>query len=268
MISVIIPLYNAEKSITKTLDSIKNQTWTGQFEIISINDGSTDNSRQIVDDYIKENQTLNIYLLNQENAGVSSARNAGLKIAKGEYIALLDADDEWLPEKTLQQMKFLEDKNFKIDFLAARRNNHQISYPYKVNQNHLAPISFRLLLIRNEAQPSTVIFKRNVLDNTGFFDENQKYAEDLNYWLRVSENNKMYILDVELILFGAGKRTFGSSGLSSNLQEMEKGFQKNLKEMLHLKRINSIEYFFYYIFYKMKYVLRISRNKLLKAKGK
>lgn len=269
MISVIIPMYNAELVILNALESVKKQTFpTERFEIIIVNDGSTDRSRQVVENYILTNSDLNIQLINQDNCGVSKARNTGLKKAKGDFIALLDADDEWYPQKTERQMNFLESKKFKIDFLSCRRKNHEILYPYKVDKNNLANISFRNLMFRNETQPSTVIFKRKVLDNSGFFDDNQRYAEDLNYWLKVSEHNKMCILNEELVLAGAGKRTFGVSGLSANLNEMEKGFQKNLKEVLSVKRINFIEYIAYYLFYKLKYLVRVSRNQFLKLQGK
>lgn len=269
MISVVIPMYNAELFILNALESVKKQTFlTERFEIIIVNDGSTDKSREVVENYILQNSTFNIHLINQENGGVSKARNTGLKLAKGNYIALLDADDEWYPKKIERQISFLESKEFEIDFLGCRRKNHEILYPYKVGENNLATLSFRDLMFRNETQPSTVIFKRKVLDNSGYFDDNQRYAEDLNYWLKVSEHNKMSILNEELVLAGAGKRTFGVSGLSANLKEMEKGFQKNLKEVLRTKRINCAEYVGYYLFYKLKYLVRISRNQFLKLQGR
>lgn len=269
MISVIIPMYNAEKVIVNALYSVKNQTFPKEnFEIIIVNDGSTDRSREVADAFIKENPELNIQLINQENGGVSKARNAGLEKAKGNYIALLDADDEWYPQKTERQITILENRNFKVDFLGCRRKYQKILYPYNVGQNNLARITFRQLMFRNETQPSTVIFKRKVLQNSGLFDGNQRYAEDLNYWLKVSGNNEMFILNEELVLTGAGKRTFGVSGLSANLVEMEKGFQKNLKEMVTLKKIGIGGYMGYFIFYKLKYIFRISRNKMLKLQGK
>ncbi len=269
MISVIIPMYNAENVICNALDSVKNQTFPPErFEIIVVNDGSTDKSREVVETYIQTNPDFNIQLINQENGGVSEARNTGLKRAKGDYIALLDADDEWYPQKTERQMNVLENENFEVDFLGCRRKNHEILYPYNIDENNLTFISFRKLMFRNETQPSTVIFKCEVLKNSGLFDGNQKYAEDLNYWLKVSEHNKMYILNEELVLAGAGKRTFGVSGLSANLIEMEKGFQKNLKEVLALKRIKFVEYVGYFIFYRIKYIVRISRNQFLKLQGK
>lgn len=257
MISVIIPLYNAEKTIITALDSVNNQTVGAEiFEIFVINDGSTDGSKLVVEKYISENPELNITLFSQENEGVSAARNAGLRICKGEYIAFLDADDEWYSEKTSLQLQIF--KNYpNIDFLSCKRKNHQIQYPYKVVEN-LAEVTFRKLLFRNETQPSTVLFRGKILKTTGYFDKNQRYAEDVNYWLKISQNNKMYILNEELVLAGGGKRTFGFSGLSANLKEMHLGFIKNLKEMYCQKRINFLELMGYTVFYKIKYnILKI-----------
>ncbi|WP_326982506.1 glycosyltransferase family 2 protein [Chryseobacterium sp. MYb264] len=266
MVSVIIPIYNAEKTVVNALNSIKAQTiGIENFEIIIINDGSTDTSKIIVENYQKENPKMNIKLVEQVNGGVSKARNTGLKIAKGDYMALLDADDEWLPEKIEKQLKYLLDDNLKIDFLATRRNNNEILFPYKII-NHLAEITFEKLLIRNEAQPSTVLFKRKILENTGFFNDDQRYAEDLNYWMKISENNTMYILDESLLIADGGKRTFGVSGLSANLSAMEKGFQRNIKEMYAAKRIHLTKYIFLKLFYKAKYVLLLSRTFYYKQK--
>ncbi|MBW8361878.1 MAG: glycosyltransferase family 2 protein [Kaistella sp.] len=266
MISVIIPVYNAENSIERALDSVKNQTWKGDFEIIVINDGCTDRSAEIIENYRQKNPQMNIVFKNLENGGVSKARNAAMKIAKGEYIALLDADDEWLPGKTQKQMDYLENMDYGIDFLATARNN-RILFPYSI-KNNLAEITFRKLMIRNEAQTPTVMFKRKILENTGFFDDQQRYAEDLNYWLRISLKNKMYILNENLVFAGQGKRTFGVSGLSANLLEMEKGFQKNLREMFRMNRINAVEFVGYYLFYKFKFVVRLLRDRFLKWQGR
>ncbi len=263
MISVIIPLFNAEKTIVAALDSVKIQTFgIANFEIIIINDGSTDESKIIVEKYITENPELNITFLYQENKGVSAARNAGLKICKGEFIAFLDADDVWLYNKTEKQMLYLEDVKLDIDFLATLRNDECLGFPYQTRNRELVEITFRKLLLKIAGQTSTAIIKRKVLENTGFFDENQRYSEDANYWFRISERNKMYLLNENLVETGGGKRSFGEAGLSANLPEMEKGIQKNIKELYDSKRINFLEYLFYYTFTRMKYVLRLARAKI------
>ena len=262
MISVIIPLYNAENTILAALDSVKNQEGNFDFEIMVINDGSTDKSAEKVQQFIDENPQLNIQLIHQYNKGVSSARNAGLRLAKGEWIAFLDADDVWLPQKTERQLKFLINENDKIDFITSLRNGEKIWFPYSISKNNLAKITLCKLLLRIEGQTSTAIFKKKIIENTGFFDENQKYSEDANYWMRISKNNNMYILAEDLVFTGAGKKSYGESGLSANLQEMEKGIQKNIKEMYVTKRINFMQYFFFLLFSKLKYVVRIFKNKL------
>ena len=261
MISVIIPVYNAEKSIEKSLISIKNQTWEGVFEIILVNDGSSDRSKTIIENYQQNHQDQNIILINQENRGVSKARNAAMKIAQGDYIALLDSDDEWLPEKTEKQMKFLENQN--IDFITSLWNNENITFPYKLQpENKLVRITLKKLLFKITGQTSTAIFKRKIFENTGFFDENQNYSEDANYWMRISEKNQMYILPEKLVIAGNGKKSFGFSGLSANLKEMEKGIQKNIWEMYQTKRINFPEYLFYFVISKLKFAIRPLRAKL------
>ena len=261
MISVIIPVYNAEKSIEKSLISIKNQTWEGVFEIILVNDGSSDRSKTIIENYQQNHQDQNIILINQENSGVSKARNAAMKIAQGDYIALLDSDDEWLPEKTEKQMKFLENQN--IDFITSLWNNENITFPYKLHPpNKLVKITLKKLLFKITGQTSTAIFKRKIFENTGFFDENQNYSEDANYWMRISEKNQMYILPEKLVIAGNGKKSFGFSGLSANLKEMEKGIQKNIWEMYQTKRINFPEYLFYFVISKLKFAIRPLRAKL------
>ncbi|MBH1960514.1 MAG: glycosyltransferase family 2 protein [Flavobacteriia bacterium] len=268
-ISVIIPMYNAENTVMKALDSVRVQKGSEYlFEIIVVNDGSTDGSRSVVEKYRKLHPQMNIILLNQDNSGVSKARNAAMEIATGEFIALLDSDDEWLPEKTERQMPYLLSKNKNIDFISCRRKNQKIQLPYVVGKNALAGITFRKIMLRNEAQPSTVIFKRKILENTGFFDPNQRYAEDINYWLNISVKNTMFILDEELVIAGGGKRTFGVSGLSANLAEMEKGLQKNLIEMWSKGRITRGEYFLYLIFFRIKFAIRVMRNKYLSVQGR
>lgn len=262
MISVIIPVYNSEKTIEKALLSVKNQTWKGFFEIIVVNDGSTDSSKSIIENYRVENPAQNIILINKQNEGVSKARNAGLKAANGEFIALLDSDDEWLPEKTEKQICYLENYKFEVDFIASLWNYEKVNFPYSIGENNLVEITLKKLLLKITGQTSTAIFKRKILDNTGFFDDNQQYSEDANFWMRISERNKMYLLPEKLVIAGNGKKSFGESGLSANLKEMERGIQKNIKEMYQTRRINGIEYFFYFIISKLKYAVRPLRAKL------
>ena len=103
-ISVVIPLYNKENAIVKTIESVFNQTYT-DFEIIIVDDSSKDKSLQVV-------QSINdsrLHVIHKENGGVSSARNRGIREAKGDYIALLDGDDLWKPTFLEEQVKLIHD---------------------------------------------------------------------------------------------------------------------------------------------------------------
>lgn len=248
-ISVIIPMYNASETIVRALDSVKHQTLKCGYEVLIINDGSKDNSKKNVEDYIFSNKLSNFILINQPNGGVSKARNTGLKLAKGDYIAFLDADDYWVENKIENQIEYLANG---FDFVCGLRNNEKITFPYKLTDGY-AQISLSKLLVKVVGQTSTAIFSQKVLKNTGFFDEGQRYSEDANLWMRISKNNKMIILNQVLV---HTDNDYGNTGLSSNLVEMEKGVKKNIKEMYQLERINYFQYLFFSFFSYLKFLKR------------
>lgn len=268
LISVIIPVFNAATTLVEALESVRNQTYKGDFEVIVINDGSTDESSTVLLQYQKEHPEMKLQILHQENKGVSAARNLGLRKAQGDFLALLDADDVWLPQKIEKQMTFLTNQDLKIDFLGTARNNKKLLFPYIPKKNNLAEVTFRKLLFRNEITVPSVVFKKEILQSVGFFDEKRYHAEDVDYWLRISGHHKMYLLGESLLIAGGGKRTFGVSGLSSNLKKMHQGFLQNLKKMWQHKRISLPEYVFYFLFYKFKYLVLLLRNAYYKANEK
>lgn len=100
LVSVIVPVYNVEKYLRKCIDSIKNQTYSN-LEIILVNDGSTDNSYKICNEYAKEDRRIKI--INKANGGLSSARNSGIKVARGTFIAFVDSDD-WIEDAMIEKM--------------------------------------------------------------------------------------------------------------------------------------------------------------------
>lgn len=253
-VSVVIPMYNAEKTIERALSSVLQQTYNGAIEIIVVNDGSKDSSARVTESFIEQHPSYDIKLINQTNGGVSKARNTGLKNATGDYIALLDSDDVWSENKIELQLPYLEKENF--DFVCALRNNEKIGFPYKIVENY-AEISLKKLLFKVVGQTSTSIFRKEVLENTGFFDENQKYSEDANYWMHIAINNKMIILNKKLV---STNNDYGQNGLSSNIKGMEIGVQKNIDEMYSLKKISILEYVFFKVFSKFKYIVRLIKS--------
>ncbi len=180
-ISVIIPLYNKADYIVKTVNSVLEQSFQ-DFELLIIDDGSTDNSLALV----KTISDTRIHIHQQENKGVSAARNKGVKLAKSQFVAFLDADDYW-KEKHLENLIYLEQKHPKeVVFTAAYTVNYYkktIDYTLK---NHKNPLNFfsnsRSFSLINS---SNCIFNKAVFDTIGFFKTTLQGGEDTDFWIRV-----------------------------------------------------------------------------------
>lgn len=254
-ISVIIPMYNSEKTIQAALDSINQQTALDLIrEIVIVNDGSTDKSKSIVEQY-KQISKIPIILINQKNCGVSAARNTGMKVASGKWIALLDADDYWFEYKIEKQANILKQNPY-IDFLGANMNEKEMRILWK-RINSLYHVSVKDLCIKMLPQTSLAIFRRRIFKEIGGYDEKQKYAEDGNYFLKICANYNYYHDPIQLILYGNGKRGFGVSGLSANLKQMYLGNLKNIREMKELGYISFVFYLEMRAFYWIKYLRRV-----------
>lgn len=260
-ISVVIPMYNSEETIISTLESVKIQTAYGSIlEVIVVNDGSTDKSLKKLEEYKKNNPNIPIIVIDKKNGGVSSARNAGMKIAKGDFIALLDSDDVWMDNKLERQIEILND-NPHIDFLGCdssekclRILNRKIDKLYKANIKDLCIKCF----------PSTpcAIFKKSIIEKVGYFNENKRYGEDMNYFNKICINFNYYHLPEHLVYIGHGKPAFGFSGLSANLKGMHEGHLDNLKELKKDGYISNRFYLTMKVFYWVKYFRRIIITKL------
>lgn len=264
-ISVVIPMYNSKETIINTLNSIKNQTaFDYILEILVVNDGSTDNSLNLVETYAKENSRMPIILIDKPNGGVSTARNLGMKKAKGDWIALLDSDDDWLPEKIEIQMNTIK-KHPEIDFLGGDIDDRGLKILWRRIEG-LYKANVKDICLKMFPQTSVAIFKRSIFEHIGGYDETQQYAEDGNYFLKICVNYNYYHLPVKMVYYGGGKPGFGFSGLSANLKKMHEGNIKNIKE---LKTDNCIGFGFYVflrLFYHLKYIRRIVITKLHQRK--
>ncbi len=253
MISVIIPVYNAEGSITETLQSIAFQTRPID-EVIIVNDGSSDNTVKVIS-ALKVKLALNIRIIDQENAGPSKARNRGVQEAKGEWIAFLDADDVWEREKVEQQMKLLEEHP---EYVLA---GSLVEYSKIKSNRKYDRIEFSNLLIRNGVFTSTVIVAKKVLIEIGGFREDMKYSEDYNLWLKICKLYPVMVVNQQLVHYGGGKGSLSDIGLSSNMWAMEKGELSNFLEMYRLGYISLIRYLGLFIFSLSKFF----RRKILKS---
>jgi glycosyltransferase involved in cell wall biosynthesis len=249
-ISVIIPVYNSSKTIERALGSVINQS-IRPFEVIVINDGSTDDSLELIRLFVKQNKGFTFRLIDKKNGGVSSARNSGLRIAEGSLIAFLDSDDEWLFNKLEKQLSFFK-KETSYSLVGGL-----IYKSSKKRKKEFREIKLSQLINKNYFQPSTVMLKKEVIEKIGFFDETQKYAEEGNYFMRIADSFRCGLINEQLIIYDNGKGGFGESGLSANLKEMEKGELKNLKFAYDSNYITLFHYVFSVFFSVLKYIRRI-----------
>lgn len=255
-ISIVIPVYNAENSILKVLESVKKQTYK-DFEIIVVNDGSTDSSEELINSFIQVNPSIEFTYISQINKGVSAARNKGIYKSKGGLIAFLDSDDQWLPNKLERQIQVLKE-NPQIDLLGTNRNNECFNDFWFKEIGLLTKINTKELLYKMFFFTSTVILKKEILEVVGLFDEKQSYCEDGNLFIRISEKFNCYFLNESLVRYGAGKEYFGDKGLSSKLWEMQKGEIININ-YVHKKRIvNFREYILVYLYSYIKFFRRLT----------
>src|SRR5690554_5504094 len=182
MFSVVIPLYNKELSIRNTIQSVLDQTCQ-DFEIVVVNDGSTDNSAAVVE-AIEDDR---IRLIHQKNQGVSAARNRGIKEARYEWIAFLDGDDLWekahLQEISLMMQKFPDDKVFVTSFEYSDKRpmfRHPRSEPiFKVGNYFKEAMKGSLMWT------SIVVVHKSCIEEVGGFNEKLKHGEDLDLWARL-----------------------------------------------------------------------------------
>ena len=186
-VSVVIPAFNAESVIGETLGSVRAQTFR-DFEVIVVDDGSRDGTADIVRRFCEKDPRF--CLLEQGNRGTSAARNAGLERARGEFIAFLDHDDVWFPEKLARQVE-LSHADPRANFLFANFyfwDGKQDLHPmYESNQPLPEGDTLRQLIFGCCYCPLTVMVRRETLVSAGQFDTSERFSEDWDMWLRIGE---------------------------------------------------------------------------------
>jgi glycosyltransferase involved in cell wall biosynthesis len=217
-VSVVIPTYNYSNFVCKAIDSVLNQTYS-PIECIVVNDGSTDNTMEVLKLYEGK-----IHIIDQINGGLSNARNSGIKAASGEYISFLDSDDWWEINKIEQQVDYLDnhpDVNaigcgiYDID--KSRNECHiQISInPSDDPSKNLQDVALRRLWIGGSG--SGIFARRFIFDEIGLFDEALSAAEDWDMWLRIVSQYKIYNLPEPLTTI-----LRHGTGVFRNVERMEK----------------------------------------------
>ena len=198
-VSVIIPTYNRGWIIEEAIDSVLNQDFS-DFELIVVDDGSDDNTREILGAYANA-----ITVLHQPNRGVSAARNRGIAEASGQLIAFLDSDDLWLPGKLTTQVKFFEEN---ADAMINQTHEIWLRNGVRVNpkkrHHKFSGMIFERSLALCLVSPSAVMIRKSLFDIIGLFDERLPACEDYDLWLRISCRYPVHLIDFPLIIKRGG----------------------------------------------------------------
>lgn len=198
LVSVVIPTHNRAWILEEAIESVFAQHFQ-DFELIVVDDGSTDETPRLLASYPR------IRITRQNHAGVSSARNRGLSLAEGRYVAFLDSDDLWLPGKLSAQVDFFEKRP---DALICQTEEIWVRNGVRVNpkRRHVKPSgmifedSTKLCLV----SPSAVMIRRDLFDQVGGYDESLPACEDYDLWLRITCRFPVYLLSRPLIIKQGG----------------------------------------------------------------
>jgi glycosyltransferase involved in cell wall biosynthesis len=235
--SIIIPAFNASEFILATLDSISAQKTSSRLEVIVVNDGSTDSTREIVESY----PGMQINCITIENSGgPSRPRNIAIAAATGRYIVIFDSDDLMLPGKIENSLRLLDHypeagflfTNFqsvdsagnilKADFL--ERYDTLYSLPYKDAKDSARIIQSEDLLhglaVANFIGTSSVVIRRSVLDEVGNFDEQLRYGEDFHLWVRLANKHTAIFLDKVLHQYRIHENSISNANHSERLENL------------------------------------------------
>ena len=225
--SVIVPLYNTERYIEEALDSVIAQTYH-DFEVVVVNDASTDTGPKIVEQYAARDKRIR--MITQENRGLAGARNTGIRNARARYIALLDADDAFLPQKLEQHFKHLESNpHVGVSYAASVFMDDDSNLLNQRQVPRIKHIDAEHILCRNPVgNGSAAVIRRSTLDDVRFeldapegvrhcwFDENFRQSEDIEMWCRIATTTKWYFEGIDSTLT---RYRISTGGLSANVDK-------------------------------------------------
>lgn len=225
LVTIVMAAFNAEQTIAKTVESLIDQTYA-EKEIIITNDGSTDATPQILDDFAARYPDL-IQVIHQPNQGQSIARNAALERGKGHFIAFMDSDDLWAPNKLERQVEYLtEHPEIGLVYTEGRHidTNDNLLERFD-NSAEFTGNCFETLYVRNNIVGTSVMTRRAVLDDVGTFVPELRACENWELWTRISSKYPIQYIDEELTFYRRH-----DSNMTSNIDKMR---ENRLKAIAH-----------------------------------
>lgn len=211
-VSVIMPAYNAEKTVAQAINSVTGQTF-GDFELIVIDDCSKDNTVGVIEDLAKNDERI-VLLKNETNSGVAKTRNYGVSMAKGELIAFLDSDDMWRADKLEKQLVIFEKNTDAVISYTASSFIDSEGNPYSYVMQAEEKTDYKTLLKKNLLSCSSVMIKTEVMK--GIRMPNDSMHEDYYVWLTVLKNTKYaYGVNEPLLIYRLSANSKSSNRLKS-----------------------------------------------------
>ncbi|MBD2439454.1 glycosyltransferase [Nostoc sp. FACHB-110] len=249
-ISVIIPVYNGEKTIEKTLNSVLNQTFKS-LEVIVINDGSTDSTLHI----IKNINDSRLQVFSYPNAGLAASRNRGLSRCVGKYISFIDADDLWTPDKLDSQIQLLENNSDAAvayswtDYIDGNEQFFKAGRRVTVTGDVYKQL-LQWNFLENGSNP---LICYEAIQAVGNFDETLKAAEDWDMWLRLAANYKFVVVPKAQILYRVSANSMSSNIKVQEIESLkviERAFCSDKATSLQHLKIRSLAYLYKYLTFK------------------
>jgi len=250
LVDVIIPAYNASAYIRETLASVAIQGLV-LAKIIIVNDGSNDNTSEVVTQFVTEHPSLQIQIINQANAGLSAARNAGIRASTAPFIALLDADDVWVADKLNKQLTvFNQSSNDRLGLVYCgysliNQNSTPLPSSIGVIKPKLRGEASKKLLTGNfiSGSGSAVLIKSEVFQKVGLFDESLRAGEDWDMWLRITQQFHVDFCHEDLVLIRLHENNMQKDSLrmlTAELMILNKFYKSNRNNLFLLWKIRTI----------------------------
>lgn len=261
-ISIITPTYNSSPFIKRTVQSVLNQTFTN-WEYLIIDDHSIDNTVELIEKFTKKDPRIKLLKTLQNSGGPATPKNIGIENSTGEYIAFLDHDDEWLPEKLEKQLKiFEESKNKKLGLVSCFINikKNETNTTIFKHKNLYKDNSLKKLLQYNFLVTSScIMIKKDVIKNVGLFDTKFKVSDDWDMWLRILKYGYNLDFSTDLLVNYFMHNNNLSGNKKQEVKEFKMLFNKNNTGLL---KMDESLFFSYYYFCDKQY--KLSRKYYIK----